>query len=291
MLLYDFFFVILRTKRQKKMMKKTTLSLMACALCMGMMTSCISNKKMIYLQGATQAYAVPQEIKDYFELQVQPDDQLAISVASKDAELLARFNNNTLIGGGNNSTTGTNTVNVSSGVSYFRVNKEGNIEFPIFGTLHVGGMTTGEISAMIQKRMIEEGYINDAVVNTKIMSFKVTVMGDVKNPGTQTYQGERLTILEALGKSGDLNNSAYRNNLLVVREENGQRKVYEVNLLDNQAVFNSPAYYLQQNDVIYVQPNKSQRVKGSTSYTWLTVGSTVVGMVVSIVSLIVALKK
>ena len=280
-------------------MKRTKLSIsrlhisvyLACVLCLGMTTSCISNKKMIYLQGATQQYALPQEIMDYTELQVQPDDQLAISVASKDVELLARFNNNTLIGGGNNSQTGTNSVNVSSGVSYFRVNKDGNIEFPIFGTIHVGGMTTGEISAMIQKRKIDEGYINDAVVNTKIMSFKVTVMGDVKNPGTQTYQGERLTILEALGKAGDLTNSAYRNNVLVIREENGQRKAYEVNLLDNQAVFNSPAYYLQQNDVIYVQPNKSQRVKGSTSYTWLSVGSTVVGMVVSIVSLIVALKR
>ena len=280
-------------------MKRTKLSIsrlhisvyLACVLCLGMTTSCISNKKMIYLQGATQQYALPQEIMDYTELQVQPDDQLAISVASKDVELLARFNNNTLIGGGNNSQAGANTVNVSSGVSYFRVNKDGNIEFPIFGTIHVGGMTTGEISAMIQKRMIDEGYINDAVVNTKIMSFKVTVMGDVKNPGTQTYQGERLTILEALGKAGDLTNSAYRNNVLVIREENGQRKAYEVNLLDNQAVFNSPAYYLQQNDVIYVQPNKSQRVKGSTSYTWLSVGSTVVGMVVSIVSLIVALKR
>ena len=280
-------------------MKRTKLSIsrlhisvyLACVLCLGMTTSCISNKKMIYLQGATQQYALPQEIMDYTELQVQPDDQLAISVASTAVELLARFNNNTLIGGGNNSQTGTNTVNVSSGVSYFRVNKDGNIEFPIFGTIHVGGMTTGEISAMIQKRMIDEGYINDAVVNTKIMSFKVTVMGDVKNPGTQTYQGERLTILEALGKAGDLTNSAYRNNVLVIREENGQRKAYEVNLLDNQAVFNSPAYYLQQNDVIYVQPNKSQRVKGSTSYTWLSVGSTVVGMVVSIVSLIVALKR
>lgn len=280
-------------------MKRTKLSIsrlhisvyLACVLCLGMTTSCISNKKMIYLQGATQQYALPQEIMDYTELQVQPDDQLAISVASKDVELLARFNNNTLIGGGNNSQTGTNSVNVSSGVSYFRVNKDGNIEFPIFGTIHVGGMTTGEISTMIQKRMIDEGYINDAVVNTKIMSFKVTVMGDVKNPGTQTYQGERLTILEALGKAGDLTNSAYRNNVLVIREENGQRKAYEVNLLDNQAVFNSPAYYLQQNDVIYVQPNKSQRVKGSTSYTWLSVGSTVVGMVVSIVSLIVALKR
>jgi len=294
-----FFLLILRTKLCKFIMKRTKLSIsrlhisvyLACVLCLGMTTSCISNKKMIYLQGATQQYALPQEIMDYTELQVQPDDQLAISVASKDVELLARFNNNTLIGGGNNSQTGTNTVNVSSGVSYFRVNKDGNIEFPIFGTIHVGGMTTGEISAMIQKRMIDEGYINDAVVNTKIMSFKVTVMGDVKNPGTQTYQGERLTILEALGKAGDLTNSAYRNNVLVIREENGQRKAYEVNLLDNQAVFNSPAYYLQQNDVIYVQPNKSQRVKGSTSYTWLSVGSTVVGMVVSIVSLIVALKR
>lgn len=243
------------------------------------------------MQGATQRYSLPQDIDNYLELRAQPDDQLAISVASKDVELLARFNNNTLIGGGNNSQAGTNTINVSSGVSYFRVNKEGKIEFPIFGTLHVGGMTTGEISAMIQKRMISEGYINDAVVNTKIMSFKVTVMGDVKNPGTQTYQGERLTILEALGKAGDLTNTAYRDNVLVVREENGKRTAYEINLLDNQAVFNSPAYYLQQNDVIYVQPNKSQRVKGSTSYTWLSVGSTVVGMIVSIVSLVVALKK
>jgi polysaccharide export outer membrane protein len=272
-------------------MKTTKILLFASVLCLGLTTSCISNKKMIYLQGATQDYALPHDIEDYFELRAQSDDQLAISVASKDVELLARFNNNTLIGGGNNSQTGTNTVNVSSGVSYFRVDKEGNIEFPIFGTIHVGGMTTGEISKMIQKRMIEEGYINDAVVNTKIMSFKVTVMGDVKAPGTQTYQGERLTILEALGKAGDLTNSAYRDNVLVIREENGKRRAYEVNLLDNQAVFNSPAYYLQQNDVIYVQPNKSQRVKGSTSYTWLSVGSTVVGMVVSIVSLIVALKR
>ena len=129
------------------------------------------------------------------------------------------------------------------------------------------------------------------MVNTRVMSFKVTVMGDVKNPGTQTYQGERLTILEALGKAGDLTNSAHRDNVLVIREENGKRVTYEVNLLDHESVFESPAYYMQQNDVIYVQPNKSQRVKGSTSYTWLSVGSTVVGMVVSVVSLIVALRR
>lgn len=256
-----------------------------------MLTSCVSNRKMIYLQGASEAYAMPKDLGTNFELRVEPDDQLAISIASKDQEFLRLFNNNTLIGGGNNSMSGTSNVNVTSGVSYFQVDKKGNIEFPIFGTINVGGLTTREISSLIQKRVKDEGYISDAVVNTKIMSFKVTVMGDVKNPGTQTYQGERLTILEALGKAGDLNNSARRDHILVVREEGGKRVAYELNLLDQQSVFDSPAYYLQQNDVIYVQPNKSQRVKGSTSYTWLTVGSTVVGMIVSVVSLIVALKK
>ena len=261
-----------------------------CFFLLTILSSCISDKKMIYLQGATDAYAVPKDLEANFELKVEPDDQLAISITSKDQEILQRFNNNTLIGGGNNPMVGTNTVNVQSGVSYFQVDKAGNIAFPIFGTINVGGLTTREISSLIQKRVREE-YINDAVVNTRIMSFKVTVMGDVANPGTQTYQGERLTILEALGKAGDLNNSALRDHILVVREEGGKRVTYEVNLLDQASVFNSPAYYLQQNDVVYVRPNKSQRVKGSTSYTWLTVGSTVVGMVVSVVSLIVALKK
>lgn len=258
---------------------------------MAILSSCVSDRKMIYLQSASEAYAVPKALEANFELKVEPDDQLAISITSRDAELLQRFNNNTLIGGGNNPMIGTNTINVQSGVSYFQVDENGNIAFPIFGAINVGGLTTREISTMIEKRIKDEGYVNDAVVNTRIMSFKVTVMGDVKNPGTQTYQGERLTILEALGKAGDLNNSAHRDQILVIREEGGKRVAYEVNLLDQESVFNSPAYYLQQNDVVYVRPNKSQRVKGSTSYTWLTVGSTVVGMVVSIVSLIVALKK
>ncbi|MCR4922093.1 MAG: polysaccharide biosynthesis/export family protein [Bacteroidaceae bacterium] len=253
--------------------------------------SCVSNKTMVYLQGAAGTYAVPQEITQAFELYVQPDDQLAISVSSKKMELIAPFNNNTLIGGGNNSLTGANTINVASGVSYFQVDKDGNIEFPIFGTLHVGGLTTRAISTMVQEKLVADNYIPDAVVNTKIMSFKVTVLGDVKNPGTQTYQGERLTILEALGMAGDLTNSAHRDHVLVAREENGRRVVYELDLRDEAQVFQSPAYYMQQNDVVYVQPNKSQRVRGSIGYTWLSIGSTLVSIAVSIVSLIVALSR
>lgn len=253
-------------------------------------TSCISDKKIVYLQGAEKTYAVPQEIQQAFELRIQPDDQLAISVASKNEELIKPFNNNTLIGGGSNGNY-SNTVNVSSGVSYFQVNKEGDIEFPIFGTLHVGGKTCSELSKEIQQRLISDNYIKDAVVNTKVMSFKVTVLGDVKNPGMQKFEGERLTVLEAIGKAGDLNSSAKREDVLVVREENGRRITYQINLRDEKSVFQSPGYYLQQNDVVYVQPNKSVRVKGSTSYTLLSVSSTLVSMVVSIVSLIISLNK
>lgn len=271
-------------------------SLFFCLLTAIAATSCMSDKEIVYLQGADQVYAMPKEIVQAFELKIQPDDQLAISVASKDRELIEPFNNNTLIGGGNTSNYGSNTTNVQSGVSYFRVDRQGEIQFPIFGPLKVAGRTTREVSEMVQK-LLREGdgqqgaFIRDAIVNTKIMSFKVTILGDVRAPGTQTFTGERLTVLEAIGRAGDLNNSAKRDHVQVVREEDGKRVVYDIDLRDQASIFESDAYYLQQNDVVYVKPNKSVRVKGSTSYTLLSVSSTLVSMVVSIVSLIIAINR
>jgi polysaccharide export outer membrane protein len=152
-------------------------------------------------------------------------------------------------------------------------------------------MTSKQLAQMLQEKFRSEGWIKDAVVNVKVMSFKVTVLGDVKNPGTQNFQGERLTLLEALGKAGDMNNTAHREHVLVVREIGDKRVTYDINMKDPKSVFDSPAYYLQQNDIVYVQPNKSVRVKGSTGYTLLSVGSTALGMIVSIISLIFAIKK
>ena len=259
-------------------------------------TSCMSDKQIVYLQGADSVYAMPREIVQAFELKIQPDDQLAISVTSKDRELIEPFNNNTLIGGGATSNYGTNTTNIQSGVSYFRVDTNGEISFPIFGQLKVVGKTTREVSEMVQNLLrngsdSQPAFIRDAIVTTKIMSFKVTILGDVRNAGTQTFTGERLTLLEALGRAGDLNSSAKREHVQVVREEDGRRVVYDIDLRDQASVFQSPAYYLQQNDVVYVKPNKSVRVKGSTSYTLLSVSSTLVSMVVSIVSLIIAINR
>ncbi len=256
-------------------------------------SSCMSTKKIVYMQGADTVYAIPQEIAQAFELKIQSDDELAISVTSKDAELIKPFDNNTLIGGGSGlSRTGSvSTQNTTSGVAYFLVDKKGNIEFPVFGTINTRNKSCKELALELQQRFINEGHIKDAVVNVKVMSFKVTVLGDVKNPGTQTFTGERLTLLEALGRSGDMNSSAKRENVLVMREENGKRVTYQVNMCDAKSVFESPAYYLQQNDVVYVQPNKSVRVKGSTGYTLFQIGATAVSMLVSIVSLIIAITR
>ncbi len=259
-------------------------------------SSCMSTKKIVYMQGADAVYAVPQEITQAFELEIQPDDELAISVSSKNPELIKPFDTKTLIGSGsgtsrNSYSSTTSTVNHSSGIAYFLVDKDGCIDFPIFGRISTKGLTCNQLADLLCKRFVSEDFIRDAVVNVKIMSFKVTVLGDVKSPGTQTFTGERLTLMEALGRAGDLNSSAKREKVLVLREENGKRVTYSVDLRDTRSVFNSPAYYLQQNDVVYVQPNKSVRVKGSTGYTLFQIGATAVSMLVSVVSLIIAITR
>ena len=153
------------------------------------------------------------------------------------------------------------------------------------------GKTVEKLSSEIQDRIISEGIIKDAQVTTKIMSFKVTVLGAVSTPGTQEFSGERLTLLEAIGRCGDLTNSAIRKRVLVVREENGERRTYTVDLTDPQSVFNSPAYYMHQNDIVYVEPNGSEKVKGSTGYQYLGLTTSLLGMGTSIASLIIALTK
>ena len=178
-----------------------------------------------------------------------------------------------------------------SGQSYFTVTKDGYIDFPILGRIKAAGKTVEKLSSEIQDRIISEGIIKDAQVTTKIMSFKVTVLGAVSTPGTQEFSGERLTLLEAIGRCGDLTNSAIRKRVLVVREENGERRTYIVDLTDPQSVFNSPAYYMHQNDIVYVEPNGSEKVKGSTGYQYLGLTTSLLGMGTSIASLIIALTK
>ena len=257
-------------------MKSITRLMAAAAVVMLVFASCVSNKEMTYLQGVDQMYSTPQSIDKDFGLVIQPDDELAISITSKTKELIDEFNNNVVIKSGSSSAS---AGGQSAGMMYFYVGKDGTIDFPILGRISVKGRTIYQVASDLENQ-IRASHIKDAQVT-----------GAVKSPGTQEYTGQRLTLLEALGRAGDLNNTAVRKSVLIMREENGVRATYRVDLTDPKSVFESPAYYLQQNDMIYVESNKAEKVKGSTSYTYLTVIGTMVSTVASLAALVVTLTK
>ena len=249
------------------------------------LVSCVPSKKMIYLQGADELSETPQTIAQNYELKIVPDDQLLITVSSKDEELLELFANSQVLGSSESS-----SIQETVGL---RVDKQGKIEVPILGEMQAAGLTRGELAKAIEAKLIEGEYLKDPTVTVQLKSFKVTVMGEVNSPGVQSISGDRVTILEALTMAGDLTPSGKRDNILVVREEDDQRVSYVVDLTSSEKVLTSPCYYLKQNDVVYVQPNKSIGVKGSATLSFVSASSSilsVIASVLSIVSMIIVLK-
>ena len=147
---------------------------------------------------------------------------------------------------------------------------------PIIGNVQCVGKTRTELADMIAKRIIDGGYIADAAVNIQFADMKLFVMGEVARPGQFDVTRDQVTILEALAMAGDMTIYGNRENVTVVRKENGQTKTYRVNLLDAQC-FASPAYYLQQGDVVYVQPKKQRAATGEINQNrsfWISIAST-----------------
>lgn len=249
------------------------------------LVSCVPSKKMIYLQGADDLGNNPQTIAQNYELRIEPDDQLLITVSSKDGDLLDIFANSQVLGN-----SGGSTVQESIGL---RVDKDEKIDVPVLGEIQAGGLTRKELAAEIKARLIAGDYVKDPVVSVQMKDFKVAIMGEVGSPGVQTMSGDRVTILEALSMAGDLTPSGKRDNILVIREEGNQRKSYIVDLTSSEKVLESPCYYLKQNDVIYVQPNKAIGVRGSATMSFISASSSILSLiasVLSIVSMIIVLK-
>lgn len=255
--------------------------LLACVL--GGMTSCVSSKKMLYLQGADKLHENPQKIENNYELRIKPDDQLLITINSKAPELLTPFANSQVLG----SSSSTNTQE-STGLL---VSQRGKIEIPVLGEMQAAGLTRQELADAIKNKLIEGEYIKDPTVLVRFKGAKIVVLGEVGSPGVKDLPGERVTILEAIGLAGDLPPTAHRENILVIREENGERKSYSVDLTSGEDILNSPVFYLQQNDVVYVEPNKAINVKGSSALTYLSAGSSIIGVLASILSLVFILTK
>ena len=140
----------------------------------------------------------------------------------------------------------------NQGISGYTINKDGDIDFPVLGHIHVAGMTREEIASYIKKELISKNLVKDPVVTVEFMNLTVSVLGEVANPGRFNIDKDKLTLLDALSMAGDLTVYGKRENVLVQREENGKKTLYQVNLNSGYDLYASPVYYLQQNDIVYV---------------------------------------
>lgn len=236
------------------------------------LVSCTSPSKMVYLSSTGKLDA---NVK--FETTLQPDDQLLIIVSSENAEAASPYNLKTVAFQGNSE----NILAQERNQAYV-VDQDGNIEFPMLGTIKVGGLTRIEATNKI-KDLLKNGHLSDPIVNVRLLNFKVSVLGEVANPGVFPISGERVTLVEALALAGDLTIYGKRNSILLIREKNGV-KTYEKIDITKTDFINSPNYYLTQNDVVYVEPNKT-RVNSSVIGPNLTVGISALSLVVTILAL------
>lgn len=275
-------------------LKHHLVSFMMTLLALVAYTSCITKEQVALFQDADD-YLDPKRIATTYNIRVQADDQLSIAIASQDRELVEVFNNKTVIGLGTNgsSSRSNNMTNGGLGTSApmeqsFHVDNDGYIEFPVFGRIHVEGLTRKAVADTIQNRL-RSGYINDAVVDVELLSFHVVVIGGVQEESILTINKDRCTIIEALTLAGGFKAGGYRENVVVIREENGEVWTYRVDCTRLADLINSPVYYLQQNDIIYVDTNGVDLIEHSAGFKYLSAISTVVTFIVSISALLVAL--
>ena len=243
-----------------------------------LVTACADKKQIAYYQNLDQVAS--QETANNFESKIQPDDLLMIVVSAPDPEAAAPFNLETI------------TVPAAMGQSalaqkqqqLYLVDANGLIQFPVLGEIKVVGQTKIEVINVIKSKL--KKYINDAIVNMRIVNFKVTVQGEVVKPGSFTIASERVTLPEALSLAGDLTIYGKRDNIILVREVNNKKTFNRIDITKADFI-NSPYYYLSQNDLIYVEPNKAKS-NTATGFNqnipiWISVASLISSVIFSII--------
>lgn len=252
-----------------------------------MMTSCGPVKDIAYFQN--KVVNEPEAIDKHAGIVIQPKDMLSIVVSSRNPELVAMFNLPVVSYQAGSEIVATGGYNQR--LMGYVVDNDGYIDFPVLGPIKVAGLTRWELSNLIKDKLLDEGLLTDAVVTVEFMNFKVSVIGEVNSPGTYTLNNDKVTILQAISLARDLTIFGLRENVCVIREREGERVIYEINLCDV-SMFNSPAYYLQQNDVVYVQPSEVKARQSTTDDKALRMTSIFVSggsLLVSVAALIVNL--
>lgn len=232
---------------------KITSYLMLCCLMLIGISACNTEKQIVYLQDVdTSKTGV---VDSQHSITIQPKDILSIIVSCKDPELAAMFNLPQVTYQTGSEIVASGSSGANQKLIGYVVDEKGFIDFPILGQIEVAGLNRWQLQDKIQKELTERNLLKDMVVTVQFMNFKISILGEVNSPGSYKIEGDKFTILEALSMAKDLTIYGKRDQVYVIREENNKRITYKVDLRSAK-LFDSPAYYLKQNDIVYVQPNK-----------------------------------
>ena len=242
-----------------------------------LMSSCNTSKEIIYLQDVR--LESPEEIKAAETITIEPKDMLSIVVSSSQPDAARIFNLPIMATQASN-----DDLMYDSYLNGYVVDGDGYIDFPVVGKIKASGLNRWQLQDRIMETLRDKKLLDDPVVTVDFMNFKVSILGEVTAPGTYSIKSDKVSVLEAIAMARDLTIYGKRDEVYVIREEGGQRHSYKLDLRSSD-IFDSPAYYLKQNDVIYVQPNKVRA--GQSTINQNTVKS--VSMWVSIASLLTSI--
>lgn len=239
------------------------------------LSSCSSYKKIPYFQDLQNAGTESQNVTNFSPFVISLGDVLAINVTSRNPESSGVFNYNL------NSVNGSATVSPDNPVVGYLVDDKGNIYLPYIGAMKVAGLNTSEVRDKLSAKLLT--LYKDPVVNIRIINFKISIIGDVLRPNVYTLQNEHTTITQALSLAGDLNITAKRTNILLIRNENGKRIFIRMDLTSKK-LFESPYYYLKNNDEIYVEADRTKYAtvdRGYRTATLVLSGLSIIAIVLS----------
>lgn len=224
-------------------------------LSVSLFASCASTSRIAYLQDASE-YSDRGVFVSDSKIRIQPKDQISIIVNSQDPELSLLFN--LPYSGQRIGASVASSIGYTQGVCGYTVDSEGYIDFPVIGKVKIAGLTREEVACKIKQTLKDTNQLQESVVTVDYMNLAISVLGEVAKPGRYNIDRDDITILDALSRAGDLTIFGVRNNVLVIRNENEQEKIYSVDLSSTYDLFSSPVYHLRQNDVVYVQPNSKK---------------------------------
>lgn len=249
------------------------------------LSACAPQTKVLYLQDVESGSVI--ELPDNYMIRIKPLDQLTVVVNGRNPELAVPFNSSTNY----NSLAGAPTTSTSStedNLQVLTVDDRGYLVMPIIGEIYCVGKTRHELAREIEAKIVEAGYMTEPSVNVRFADLTISVLGEVNKPGRYTINRDQISILEAIALAGDLTIYGLRDDIAVVREVDGKSVVTKLDIRSSE-IFSSPCYYLEQNDVVIVNPNKyraaTSEINQNRSF-WISLASTAVAVATLVITVI-----